>query len=443
MTPAVNLEAWQKAYVADTSRRKLLVKSVQVGGYSPHRWNVALDCFERKTTWILLSASDRQSIELMEKVKVHTAGAGVLFPDGEFFENTLIVQHTAKFPNGSRIIGLPANADTARGYSGNVLLDEFAIHRDAKAIWKAMVGRTMRGFKLRVLSSFKGKQNKFYELAKELGLADGVAPVPNPANDGTWSAHWVDIYTAVRQGLKVDIDELQRTVGDADIWAEEFCCVPTDGAQDFIGIELVLQCESPAASMAFDYEARPGLYFGFDIARKRDLSVIWIIELLDDGAKLTRGVITMFRMKFDDQKEIAMKVAAVCERGCIDATGIGANLAENLSDKYPGQIEAVEFNASNKERMATSLKLDMEANKVMLPAGELTIRRSIQAVKKFTGSTGNIRFDAARTDQGHADEFWALALANAAAQKSSSYVPASECGTQGRTVMGNVMERVF
>jgi len=442
MPPAVTLQAWQKRYVEDDSRRKFLAASVQVGKSFASSLECTLDCFGRKTLWILLSASDRQSVELMEKVGTHTAGAGVVINNG-FFENTSIVQHTAKFPNGARIIALPANPDTARGYSGNVVLDEFAIHRDAKAIWKAMVGRTMRGFKLRVLSSFKGKQNKFYELAKELGLADGVEPTPNPVNNGTWSAHWVDIYKAVREGLDVDIDELQRTVGDTDIWSEEFCCIPTDGAQDFIGIELVLSCESPAASMAFDYERRAGLYFGFDIGRKRDLSCIWIIELLEDGTKLTRGVITMLRTPFAKQLEVARGVAELCERGCVDATGIGANLAEDLAAEFPGRIEAVEFSGSNKERMATSLKVDMEGHKVLIPAGELAIRRSIQAVKKFTGSTGNIRFDAARTDQGHADEFWALALANAAAQKSGSYVPASECGTQGRTVMGNVMERVF
>jgi len=443
MTSALQLQPWQKAYVNDSSRRKFLAASVQVGKSFASSLECTLDCLERKTMWIMLSASDRQSIELMEKVKMHATGAGVLFKDNEFFEETSIVQHTAEFPNGARIIALPANPDTARGYSGNVLLDEFAIHRDAKAIWKAMVGRTMRGYKLRVLSSFKGKQNKFYELAKELGLADGKAPVPNPVQNGTWSAHWVDIHLAVAQGLQIDIDELHRTVGDTDIWNEEFCCIPTDGAQDFIGLELVLECETPAAAMAFDETARPGLYFGYDVARKRDLSVIWVVELLEDGTKLTRGVITMYRMRFAEQLEKVSTVAALCERGCVDATGLGANIAETLAERYPGRVEAVEFNAQNKERMATSLKTEMESRRVLLPAGELSVRRSIQAVKKFTGSTGNVRFDAARTDQGHADEFWALALANAASQQASDYVPASECGMVGRSVMGDMRARRF
>lgn len=440
ITPAVPLQAWQKAYLEDDARRKLLVKSVQVGGSFVASLEVALDCIKHRTKWMMLSASDRQSVELMEKVKLHVGGAAVITPG--LWEGTSIVQHTAKFDNGSSIIALPANPDTARGFSGNVLLDEFAIHRDAMAIWKAMVGRTMRGFKLRVLSSFKGKANKFYELAKELGLAAGVPPVPNPVSNGTWSAHWVNLPMAVAQGLPIDIDELRRTVGDDDIFDEEFLCIPIDGAVEFIPLELIMTCESPAATTEFDGEARPGLYFGFDIGRKRDLSCLFVLELLDDGAKLTRGVITMRAMPFHEQKKIASEVAALCERGCIDATGIGANLAEDLSLEFPGKIEAVEFNGTNKERMAIGVKTEMEGRRLMLPES-MALRRSIQAVKRFTGATGNIRFDAARTEQGHADEFWALALANVAAQSSSTYVPASECTINSRTVMGNLMEVAF
>lgn len=440
--PALNLQLWQKNYVNDDSRRKFLAASVQVGKSFSASLECSLDALKHKTMWILLSASDRQSIELMEKVKMHTVGAGALFKDHEFFADTSIVQHTADFPNGSRIIALPANPDTARGYSGNVLLDEFAIHRDAKAIWKAMVGRTMRGYKLRVLSSFKGKQNKFYELAKELGLADGVAPVPNPTANGTWSAHWVDIHLAVAQGLQVDVDELRRTVGDEDIWLEEFCCIPVDGAMDFIPLELVMSCESPAATTEWDGEARAGLYWGFDVARKRDLSVIYIFEKLEDGTRFTRGVITMRAMPFAEQRLIAGKVAAIAERGCVDATGIGANIAEDLAAEFPGRVEAVTFDGKNKERMAIAVKGAMEARQLVLPES-VSLRRSIQSVKRFVGTTGNIRFDAARSDAGHGDEFWAMALANSAAEQAADYVPASECGTVGRSMIGNLMARSF
>ncbi len=447
MTAAVPLQAWQRAYLADESRRTFLAKSVQVGGSFIVALRTILRRLKRKGGLsILLSASDRQSIELMDKIKMHTQAMGVLvdYEDG-FFQDTSLTQHTAKFPDGARIIALPANPDTARGFSGDVVLDEFAIHRDAKAIWKAMVGRTLRGYDLDVLSSFKGRDNKFFELAKEIGLVcemEGVAPCDTPHRSGPWSGHWVDIYRAVREGLKVDIAELKATVGDEDIWLEEFCCIPVDGALNFIPLELILQCESPAAGVEFDGEQRPRLYFGFDVARKRDLSVIWIFELLEDGTKLTRGVISMRAKQFREQLAIARGVAAVCERGCIDATGIGANIAEDLALEFPGRVEAVEFNAGNKERMAIAVKSAMEANQILLPES-VQVRRSLQAVKRFTGATGNIRFDAARTAQGHADEFWALALANAAMERAADYVPASAGGMFGRPVTGNLLEASF
>ena len=47
----------------------------------------------------------------------------------------------------------------------------------------------------------------------------------------------------------------------------------------------------------------------------------------------------------------------------------------------------------------------------MIPKDE-DIRRSLHSIKKTLTSTGKARFDAERTEQtGHADHFWALALA--------------------------------
>jgi phage FluMu gp28-like protein len=439
-TAAVPLQDWQKRYVEDGSRRKLLVKSVQVGGSFVASLECALDTVEHGGLWIMLSASDRQSMELMEKVKIHTAGWGVVTKTG-FFEDTSIVQHTAKFPNRGRILALPANADTARGFSGNVLLDEFAIHRDAKAIWKSMVGRTMRGYKLRVLSSFKGKQNKFFDLAKECGLEKGEEPVVQPVHAGVWSGHWVDIHMAVREGLEVDIDELRATVGDDEIWMEEFECVPIDSAMDFISFDLIRGCETDEATTEFDYVKRPEQYAGFDIARRRDLSDIWILSREPNGL-LTRGLISMPRMKFSDQKAIACRVAACVDRFDIDQTGIGMNLAEDLKEEFPGVVEGVDFTGAKKEALATATKTAFEDRLIGIPENAV-IRRSVQAVKRYMTPAGNIRFDANRTDAGHADEFWALALAIEAAGEKRGYVAAADCEVNARTVIGELMEAAF
>lgn len=430
---------WQKRWVNDDSRRKLLIGSVQTGKSFAGSLEAVLEVIKKPELWIVLSASERQSVEVMEKVKIHTAGAGIVVESG-FFEDTSILQHTAKFANGGRIIALPANPDTARGFSGNVILDEFAIHKDAKAIWKAMVGRTMRGYRLRVMSSFKGKLNKFYDLAKECGLHEGIEPEKQPVKQGVWSAHWCSIEMAVREGLKVDVAELRETVGDDEIFAEEFMCVPIDGAMDFIPLELVLACETDEAQVGFDYVGRTEQYAGWDIARKRDLSVIWILRRIF-GRLMTVGLIYMPRMKFSEQFAIGKKVAACVDRMCIDATGIGAQMAEEMADDFPGIVEGVQFTGPVKETMATELKTTMEDLGFGLPSDK-AIRRAFQSVKRFVGPTGHIRYDSARTDAGHADEFWALALANMASS-SKGYVPASEGGLVGAPVLAGMMGMRF
>jgi hypothetical protein len=73
----------------------------------------------------------------------------------------------------------------------------------------------------------------------------------------------------------------------------------------------------------------------------------------------------------------------------------------------------------------------------------MRIRRGVAAVKRYMGPTGVIRFDAPRTEQGHADEFWALALLVAAATNSRAYMPAAFGAVGGDTVTGALMARVF
>jgi len=101
-------------------------------------------------------------------------------------------------------------------------------------------------------------------------------------------------------------------------------------------------------------------------------------------------------------------------RACVDATGLGMQLAEDLQTKWGAKVEPVEFQLANKESMATNIRRQFEERLVRIPPAAF-IRRSINAVKRFTSPTGHFRFDADRTEQGHADEFWALALALAAA----------------------------
>ena len=133
-------------------------------------------------------------------------------------------------PHGSRVTALPSNPDTARGFTANVLLDEFAFHKDSKKIWGALFPVISRpDLKLRILSTPNGKTNKFYELMT--------------ADDSVWSRHTIDIYKAVRQGLQRDIEQLKAALNDDDLWQQEFELKWLDEASAWLSFELIMAAE--------------------------------------------------------------------------------------------------------------------------------------------------------------------------------------------------------
>src|SRR5208337_4918314 len=223
------------------------------------------------------------------------------------------------FPhNRSRIIGLPANPDTARGYSGHIVLDEFAFHGDAYKIYAACFPIITRGYSIEVISTPNGTAGKFYEIAKQAGLVgsgdrvigrSGEQENRSPDHritgspDSLWSGHRVDIYDAVAEGLPANINLLRSGCDDEETWLQEYGCQFLSDAQNYIPVELISTCvheeattEWPEklsvvsgplsvargpASVATDYGPRTtdrDLYLGVDIGRKRDLTIAWLFE---------------------------------------------------------------------------------------------------------------------------------------------------------------------
>lgn len=443
--PVVELLDWSKRFIADDSRYRFLVASAQSGKSFTCSLDHVFRRLEQPGLSIFLSASDRQSMELMEKVGMHTRGMGVLMKS-DFFEKTSITQHTAEFPNRSRIICLPANPDTARGYSGDVFLDEFAMHRDARSIWGAMMTRATRGYRVDVASTFKGTSSKFYELAKELGLHSGIEPASCPVRvaESEWSGHWVDIYKAKREGMDVNIEQIRRALADEEVFAQEFLCIPMTGGDEFIPLELIVQCESEEATTEFDYVYRPGQVAGRDIGRTHDRTTDWILSPVGDY-HLTKGVIVQARTTFTLQDAKRDEVAGCVDRYCIDAKGIGAQQAEQGEEKFPGLVEGIHSDNAIKNRLVINAKRALEERSVRIPARNPAIRRAFQSIKRYISVTGGVRFDAARTAHGHADEFFAFAYALGAASDERNYTPLSECETDDTTqaISAGMMEVVW
>ena len=131
VTPLELLLPYQRAWVQDTARFKLWLKSRQIGGSLAASFEVVADAIETGGDWVILSAGERQALEFMDKVN----RAASIFCDAVSYSSGReyrpeIQKSQLRFPNGARVLALPANPATARGYSANLVLDEFAFHEN-------------------------------------------------------------------------------------------------------------------------------------------------------------------------------------------------------------------------------------------------------------------------------------------------------------------------
>ena len=218
---------------------------------------------------------------------------------------------------------------------------------------------------------------------------------------------------------------MRKGAGDEITWREEFCCEPVDESTAFLSYELINGCKDAQIFRDFeDLKNLEDLYLGYDIARKGHKSVISIFEK-KDRVKYLRYIVTLKNMRYRDQKELLYSFLKLknLRRACIDATGIGNNLAEDAQiDHGKSKVEMVTFTNASKEEMATLLYIAMEDRNLRIDENiEQEVIEDLHSVKRITTKAGNTRLDADVTENGHADCFWSMSLANSAASTSEDF----------------------
>jgi len=423
----INFLPYQRDWIADGSRFKIGMFARQTGKTFSTGGECVDDCFrgwaeDRRARWVVLSRGERQAAEMMtEVVKPFTRaffevyntllrGGEPRFEESEFRApqergpDAVYKAMEVTFPNGSRITALPANPDTARGFSANVILDEFAFHAKSREIWAALFPVISKGGqKLRVISTPNRKGNKFFELMT--------------AEDSVWSRHVVDIHEAVRQGLDRDIDMLRAGMADEDAWAQEYELKWLDEASAWLDHDLIGAVEHPDAGQREGYTGGP-CFVGVDIAARNDLFVIWVKEQVGD-VLWTREIVAERRISFAEQDALLAEVflhyrVVAC---AMDQTGMGEKPVEDAKRNH-GQIrvQGVLFTGPAKLDLATTVKESFQDRRERIPAGDPVLRADLHAIKSVVGVTGIRRLIADGETDGHADRFWAGALATSAAR---------------------------
>lgn len=166
---------------------------------------------------------------------------------------------------------------------------------------------------------------------------------------------------------------------------------------------------------------RPDLYVGIDVGRTRDLTVVWTWQRVGD-VFWCRDLRTLERATFRQQKEeIRARLGRRVVRAAIDKGGIGYQLAEELESEFRGIVEGVAMTAGVQGRLALRMAVSFGERRIRIPS-DPDLRCDLRLVRRPRVVGGVDRIETLRADVGHADRFWAAALAlDAAASIERAY----------------------
>ena len=363
----------------------------------------------RKRRQIFMSAGERQSIELMDKVRQHITALKLASSSTSVIQDAGIKTLEITIPGITKITAIPANPMTARGFTGDVLLDEFALHEHDREIWAAMLPTILRqDGELDVASTPKGKLNTF------------AAMQTNEMFDRST----VTIHDAIADGLDVDAAALRSLCGDDEIWQQEFLCEFIDDASVYLKLDDILRCVDVGLILRTLDELRQSqvdLFAGIDIGRRNDRTTIYVVSATGSGFR-TEALIVLEDAPFADQRLIleGLLENPHLQQCCIDETGLGMQLAEELQEKYGAhRVLAVYFTAKVKAQLASTLRVLIQAQEMILPDDEKLVE-DFHSIEKSVTAAGSVVIGSPRTKKGHADRFWGAALAIRAARVASS-----------------------
>jgi phage FluMu gp28-like protein len=328
---------------------------------------------------------------------------------------------------------MSSNPDAQAGKRGGRTFDEFALHPDPRKLYGIGYPGITWGGGLSMFSTHRGTANFFNEL---------IIEIKHKKNPKRFSLHTVPLQKALDDGFLYKLqkklpaeDERQQMdeagyfdfiragCPDEETFLQEYCCLPSDDNSAFLSYELIAGCEyKPEENWETDLaDAKGPLFVGVDVGRDHDLTVIWVKEKLGD-VYYTRKIACLKAETFAAQEYILYSILQLPQvrRCCIDQTGIGRQFAERAQARFGKyKVEGVSFTGPVKEELAYPVKAAFEDRTVRIPNDDF-IRADLRAIKKETTASGNIRFAADRGKNGHADRFWALALAlHAGSQKNT------------------------
>ena len=244
--------------------------------------------------------------------------------------------------------------------------------------------------------------------------------------DEAWSRHCVSIYDACEGGAPHDIAALRAAIADEATWRAAYECQFVDEAHALLPYDLLLARVDNTLSYHLNMKALSGpgnRYAGYDVGRKRDLSVLVVLERVKQELHWL-GAVELRETPFDEQRELLVSIMKMggMRRLAIDQSGLGMQLAEQLERQYRSRVEPITMTAPVKESLASRILAVFQSGEVNIPDHRPLID-DLHSMQRTVTLSGNVRYAAPREAGSHADRWTAMALALHAAGNAPVYTP--------------------
>lgn len=435
---------YQVQFLRDWSPRRLVLKARRVGLSDVAAFDVVMTT---SGLWEALGAPvvthnysviSKRDIEAQQFIRYCQRWIGVLSEDpitAPYVELAVDSKTALTFKrSGRRIQSDTQSVMAGRGQEGHLLKDE--------AAWYPYAREIVAGADKIPLSDPRLRLTEFSTPNGTSGMGEVFWRKWMEFDD--YSRHEIDIYRAVADGFPITPEEARKSCFTDEEFQQEFCCKFVAGAAEYFSREMV---EGAVSSVPARRPDR--VILGIDVASLHDLTAIAVLEQYGDAtwlrdSYLVSGVPYATGAGIGQEDIVAALLWALKpDVAIIDASADGAELYGRLIGKGIRGLVPHSFHSGGRQwkaREVPRLRQDLEegrlqfgqlAPRVFVAGGPLPTptsapqwvdtqfrRHHFEAVlhdflkiERKLLQTG-VTFDAPRSSsEGHADLFWAIAMA--------------------------------
>jgi len=304
------------------------------------------------------------------------------------------------FLNKSRILSLPNNDRTIRGFRANkVYVDEFASIMNDKEILAAIQPSISRGGEMTLLSTPRGRANQFWEVWED---------------NKEYSKHEIPWWKCPDKNYSRMIKKMSKSMLEMD-FKQEYCCNPCSDDLAFFTRDLLDPVINPEAKYLTKLDSKNEVVMGIDFGKKVSSTAITIAERCGDMVKI-RLQDELKHMPYDFNLPGMTQLKHIARLNAdfnvteikIDATGVGVRIEEDMWRLFGAKVTPIIFTNKEKEILITNFKILCEKRGIELVDDPEFISQLLSLERDYTPS-GMMRYKHVHGKRD--DRVWSACLA--------------------------------